>query len=379
MRLPRILARRALREALVYAAIGLLGVSSILVTQNLLRELAGAADVGLTPSDVLALVAALTGILSAYAVPIAFLFGVVAAVGRLSADAEVLAMRSLGISLAQLALPFVLLGLVASAATALLLGEIEPRSRRTLRSLAADIAARGALIQPGRLRHLDRQGLRMLLVEEGGADGNLDGVFLSDHSDPQKPFTVLAERGRFDFDRDSAIASMRLEAGDVLFDPPQEDGLRAHQIHFEELTYSWDMSDFLGASLDRVKARELRNGELLGVIDHFDRHGEAPAWARMKERWRYEIQLQRRFALAAAPLVLAPIGVSLGLRRTRDAGSWGALVCAILVFAYYVLLSFGSQLAREGTLSAAAGLWLPNALFAVAGLALLAHARHGEV
>ena len=99
----------------------------------------------------------------------------------------------------------------------------------------------------------------------------------------------------------------------------------------------------------------------------------------MKERWRYELQLQRRFALAAAPLVFAPVGVSLGLRRTRGAGSWGALVCAILVFAYYVLLSVGTQLARDGTLSPAAGLWLPNALFAVAGLALLARSRRGEV
>jgi len=379
MRSPRILARLALREALVYAAVGFLGVSSILVTQNLLRELADSTDVGLAPGDVLALVTALMGILSAYAVPIAFLFGVVAAVSRLSADAEVLAMRSLGISLAQLTLPFLLLGLLTSAATALLLGELEPLSRRTLRSLAADIAARGAMIEPGRLRRLDRQGLRMLLVEDSSADGLLDGVFLSDRSDPQRPFTVLAERGRFDFDRERAIASMRLEAGDVLFDPPQGDALLAHQVHFEALTYSWDMSDFLGASLDRVKARELRNGELLGVLDHFDHHGEAPGWARMKERWRYELQLQRRFALAAAPLVFAPLGVSLGLRRSRGAGSWGALVCALLVFVYYVLLSVGTQLVQDGTLSAAAGLWLPNALFAVLGLGLLARARRGEV
>ncbi len=378
MRSPRILARRALREALVYAAGGLLGVSAILVTQNLLRELAGAHDVGLTPSDVLALVAALAGILSAYAVPIAFLFGVIAAVSRLSADAEVLAMRSLGISLAQLTLPFLLLALVTSAVTALLLSEVEPWSRRQLRALAAEIAARGALIEPGRLRRLDRKGLRMLLVEERGADGALDGVFLSDRSDPRKSFTVLAERGRFAFDRELAIASMRLEAGDILFDPPPEDAVRGHQIHFAELTYSWDMSDVLGASLDRVKARELRHRQLVGVLEYFDRHGEAPPWARMKQRWRYELQLQRRFALAAAPLVFALLGVSLGLRRVRGAGSRGALACALLVAGYYVLLSVGTQLARKETLSVAAGLWLPNLVLAVGGLALLARARRGE-
>ena len=69
-------------------------------------ELSDATDVGLQAGEVLDLVVCLAGISSAYALPVAFLFGVVAAVSRLSADAEVLALRSLGVGIAQFTIPF---------------------------------------------------------------------------------------------------------------------------------------------------------------------------------------------------------------------------------------------------------------------------------
>src|SRR5512134_3291035 len=106
MRLPRILSLYAAREVLQYAALGFLGVGAILLTQNALRQLADFASAGLETRDVLAILGALVAMLSAYAVPVAFLFGVLVAVGRLSSDSELTAMRALGVSLAQFSMPF---------------------------------------------------------------------------------------------------------------------------------------------------------------------------------------------------------------------------------------------------------------------------------
>ena len=69
----------------------------------------------------------------------------------------------------------------------------------------------------------------------------------------------------------------------------------------------------------------------------------------------------------------------LGLRRSRGATSWGAIVCALLVFAYYSLLSLGTDLASDGSVPVAAGVWLPNGVFGLAGIALLARARRAEL
>ena len=195
MRLPRILTLYAAREALQYAALGFLGVGAILFTQNALRQLADFASAGLETRDVLAILGALVPMLSAYAVPVAFLFGVLVAVGRLSADSELTAMRALGVSLAQFSAPFFVLALVASAVTAWLLADVEPQARIRLREVAADVASRGSIIEPGTFRRLDREGLRLLFVDARGEGNALEGVLLSDRSEPERPFTVVSVPG----------------------------------------------------------------------------------------------------------------------------------------------------------------------------------------
>ena len=63
------------------------------------------------------------------------------------------------------------------------------------------------------------------------------------------------------------------------------------------------------------------------------------------------------------------------MRRTRGGRSWGVLLCAGLVGAYYGVLTFSQYLALEGVLPAGLALWIPNALCAVAAAVLLARAR----
>ena len=54
--------------------------------------------------------------------------------------------------------------------------------------------------------------------------------------------------------------------------------------------------------------------------------------------------------------------------------SWGVLLCALLAFGYYALLTFGQALALRGTISETAALWLPNAAFAGTAWVLLRRA-----
>ena len=109
MRVPRILSFYVLREILLYAGLGLLVAGSILVTQNLLQRLDDLATVGISAADYMTILACVVGMLSGHALPIAFLFGIMVAVGRISADSEVMAMRSLGISFGQFVVPALLL------------------------------------------------------------------------------------------------------------------------------------------------------------------------------------------------------------------------------------------------------------------------------
>lgn len=377
MRIPRTLSLYVLREAVQYAGIGLLAVGSVLLTQNLLRQLGDLAGLGASAGDVLAVVGCLAAILGAYAIPVAFLFGVLVSVGRLSSDAEVTAMRALGVSLAQFVVPFVLLALLVSLATAMLLTEVEPAARRRLRSVMSDIAARGGIVQPGVFNELDRAGERLLFVE-GRDEERLEGVVIADRSNREQPFTVVAEEGLFSFDRETGVANLALARGDIHFEPERASENDYQRIAFQTFDYAFDMNDVLGAGFDRIHPREMSLGEIRGVLAHFDATGEAPPVVRVRTRERYEIQVHRRLALPVAPLLFALVGVPLGLRRARGARSWGALLCVGLVFGYYTLLSAGVYLAEENAIRAAVGLWFPNAVFAVVAALLLVRARRAE-
>ena len=380
MRLPRILSGYVAREVLQYAGLGFLGAGGVLLTQNLLRQIESFADVGLERGDVATIVSALFSMLSAYAVPVAFLFGVLVAVGRLSSDSELKAMRALGVSLAQFAVPFVALALAFSAATWWLLDTVEPSARMQLRQLAADVATRGALIEPGRFRPLDRQGQRLLFVEARDEADLLRGVVISDRSNEEQPFLVVAETGRFSFDAEEERAHLLLEAGDVHFEPAQAGDRSYRQIAFATFDYSFDLGGVLGAGPCTVSPAEMDSERIRDILAHFRSHdGKPPECARVKTAERYEIQYHRRLALPVAPLLFALLGISLGVRRARGGRSWGMLLCIGLVFAYYALLSFGTFLAEERSLPAWIAIWLPNAAFGAAAVPLLARARRAEL
>jgi LPS export ABC transporter permease LptF len=370
MRIPRTLSRYLARETLQYAAVGFLSIATLLLANSLLRQLEDLIGIGGGLGDLAAVTVRLVAILTTYALPIAFLFGTLVALGRLGSDHEVLAFRSLGISLAQLAAPALALALLASVATGWLLQHGEVAARRSVRVLVGEVAARGGVIGAGSFTKLDKQGERMLFVDRRTKDGALEGVVISDRSDPKRAFTVLATSGSFEFDPETAIGHLILRQGDVHFDPESPSSDRTQRIHFERFDYAFDMSRVVGEGPERLRPRDMTREELAAALAHFDAHGSAPAGAKEQRRAAYEVQLARRAALTFSPVAFAllavPLGLGLGLRR--GARSLGALLCAVIAFAYYVVMNAASAYATDGTIPAVTALWLPN--LACVGLAL---------
>ena len=378
MRVPRILALYLGREILVYSAVGFLAVGAILVSQNLLRRVDELAAVGFAASDSLDVLRCIFGILSAYVVPVAFLFGLLVALGRFSADSEITAMRACGLGVRELLAPPLLLGLLVSLGTGYLLVEVEPNARMELRRVLASIASRGALVEPGHFTNLDGSQERLLLVRNQDEAGALEGVMISDRSNPERPFTAFAERGTFSFDEDMAEIHLQLEEGSVHFEPGGDEHERYQYIQFHRLHYAIDASGLL-RNESRIRPREMDGARIREILAYFDEHGGPPPDTRERTREPYEIQIHRRLALPVAPVLFVLVGVPLGMRRTRGARSYGVLVCVGLVFVYYTLLSLGEYAGEEGLLPTALAMWLPNAAFGAVAVPLLRRMRYAEI
>ena len=86
----------------------------------------------------------------------------------------------------------------------------------------------------------------------------------------------------------------------------------------------------------------------------------------------YNVEIQKKFALAAACVVFVLLGAPIALRFPR--GGVGLVITVSLgVFAlYYVGLIAGESLSNKGILSPVLSMWAANALFTLIGLFLLA-------
>jgi len=380
MRLPHTLATYVVREVLLYSLLGLVAIGVILVSRNLLRHLDLLIASGASAADVLTVLWCLAGALATYAVPVAFLFGVLLAMGRLASDAEITAAQSCGIGLRTLVLPVASLGLAVTCVTGYLTFDVEHRAQRRLRLLVQTMAAEGRLIEPGEFR---RVGERVLFARRRSADNRFEGVLIADRSDPEHPLLIFAEDGELDWDSGRDELRLRLRNGDIHIDREPELGAasasepageRYRRIAFRTFDYALEIDKELGVKLSADRPREMSAAQLRTVIARAEA-GDPLAELRHHDAIYYRLHLERRLALPAAPLLFALIGVPLGIRRVRGGRSWGILVCGMLAFGYYALLTFGQALALRGTISAAAALWLPNAAFAGTAWALLRRAR----
>jgi len=380
MRLPRTLAKYVLREVLQYSLLGLLLITTVLVSRNALRHLDALLSADASGEDVLTVIACLAIALATYAIPVAFLFGVLLAIRRIATDVEIVAMHSCGIGTRSLVLPVAALGVVIAGITAFLTNDIEHRAQRRLRLLVQTLAAEGRLIEPGDFR---RVGERVLHVKRRRSDGVLEGVLIADRSDPERPLLIFAETGELMWNEQNDALHLLLRRGDIHIEPPhgaQRETVRAaasdrpidryRRIEFASFDYRIEAEKLLGVSLSALRPREMTAAELRSAITRAEA-GDPLTDLRRRDPVYYRLHLQRRLALPVAPVLFALVGVPLAIRRDRGGRSWSVFTCALVAFVYYALLTFGQGLALDGVLSAAAALWLPNGAFAVFALGVL--------
>jgi lipopolysaccharide export system permease protein len=87
---------------------------------------------------------------------------------------------------------------------------------------------------------------------------------------------------------------------------------------------------------------------------------------------RYEVEIQKKFALAAACFIFVLLGAPIALRFPR-AGVGLTIGVSLVVFGtYYIGLIAGESLARQGLVPPVVSMWIANVIFLLLALVLLA-------
>lgn len=372
MHAPLTVARYLAREILVYTGIGYLAAFPIILIPNLVQRLDEFALPWITAADVAGTFAWIVPLVSAYALPISFLFGAMMALGRLTGDGEIAALRAGGLGLGVIAA--VMLGVGAATATAsagLVLG-VEPRAQRALTQVSLDVATRGGMIETGRFQ---RFGSRMIYVRSRPSEERLGGVMISDWSHDERPFMIFAEGGEIRFDRNDGVLHLVLENGEIRMEPGPGRDFEEYRLTFARFDYTFEAARLSGGQW-RYWPHQVDTADLAGIIARAEA-GDPLDDLRFAAAHVYRIQLHRRWAVPLAALLFALVAVALGARESVRSRAHGLLLAGLVLGGYYAFFSFAQSQAYAGRVSPALAIWAPDAALGLFGLWLLRRAATG--
>ncbi|MBW2542968.1 MAG: LptF/LptG family permease [Deltaproteobacteria bacterium] len=364
------ISRYLVAEVARCTALGLLAAAPVILIPNVFDRAEEFAVGGLAPADQLEIARCAVPLVLGYALPIAFLFGTMLAIGRLGGDREVTAMRASGLGPAALVAPACLLGAIVSLMTAYFTIELEPRCKRDLAQLSLRLAARGGLIEVGRFQSF---GDRVVFAQRRGADRRLEAVMISDASSGDRRIQIFAETADFSLDPETGRVRMSLQNGDLRMQPAPIEAFDEYRISFEQLDYEFPALR-VGAGPQRYWVDQLQLNELRQAISRLEA-GESVEDLTFRNPLMYATQIQRMFAIPFAPLLFALVGVSLGLRGAVPSGARGMLLALVLFGSYYGLFVYAQDVSREGLVPPQLAIWAPNAILLVGGIAGVVDAR----
>jgi LPS export ABC transporter permease LptF/LPS export ABC transporter permease LptG len=356
----RILTRYILKEIVSHSLIGLLAFTFVIYIPRIGQLLELVARRNLAFSTVVLLFLAPVPAILVLTIPMAVLVGILLGLSRMAADGEVIAARAVGVGTSRFARPvlaYACLGWLLASAMSLVLA---PRSNLELTRKEIQIRNSQAAyeIEP---RVFIEQFPKLLMYVQDLTRDRWHDVFIADTSTPGSPKVTLAESGTLVNDARTGDLILHLEHGATHeFDPQNQSRYSVSRFDETDIPLPPPQSEETGPG--RLSPAMQPVGTLLAAA----RSSTDP-----QERRAAQVELHNRLALPVASLVLALVGIPLGLFSRKGGKAVGVMVTILLVFIYYILMALGFSLAKEGRVSPLMGLWMANVVFALAGTVML--------
>ena len=366
--MPRLLDRYVLREIVPPFLVGLLLVVFALLMNQVLLLAELLIEKGVPALEALRILALLLPSILVFALPMAVLMGVLGGLARLSSDSEIVALQSLGFGPRRLARPVLAFGLLGLLLTLPLSLVLAPRANSEwVRAMTASVLGRVQLKVRPLAFNQSLPGI-VFFVRDAGPDDRWRDVFAYLAGDPAEPRLVLARSGTIRLFPERRRAVLELADGVVYSGPPDEPE-KDTVTTFARLEEEIDVEGLFPAVSSAKRVREKDFGELVRGLA--DLESEPPARRDARQIRAHRIEIHKKFALSAAALVLAFLGLPLGLRAGRAGRTGGFAMGLGVILLYYALLTVGEKAAMDGRLPAFLAMWGPDIVLAAAGLVLL--------
>lgn len=406
-----ILTRYIFKEMLAPTFLGLLFYTAIILMQNLfdmagliIRQSLPGAAVGRLLLFSLPHIIVLT-------VPMSLLFGILIAVGRLSSDSEVVAMRALGISTRTIYRPVFFFSLLMFLLNLYLVNEVLPKGNQRLQKFRLELTTSAAEQAVKPRQFFDKYEELIIYVDSiDPATGNWKGVFVADNrSDESEDATsgaqIAANAARREDDDVAALSQqsggqrvivaesgnlavvearggakniwMNLAGAETHVGDPRDPEHRydhtrneTQRILMPSNNLSFDAKS-ISKSFREMNLRELleQERELRGAKTASDRYSRDIA----------RVEIHKKIAIPFACIAFGILALPLGITNRRGGKSSGFSLSIAIIVVYYLLFNNGEQLAVNGKIPAWLGMWGANILLLASGIYFLGRANRSMV
>ncbi len=372
----RILSRAIFREVLTSASLGTLLFVFVLFLRTIEHLSVVLVKISAPPAVVARLLLYALPSTIPFALPLGVLVGILIGLSRMSADSEITAMRASGISSVSVARPVLLFSFLALILTALASLWLTPLSLHLESKVAHNFAA-AQLTGAIESRIFDEQFPNTVLYV-GNVNTALNKeivwhqVFIADVTPPEQ----LQQRGK---DRGEGPRIIVAQEAIPHADPVNNrvildmKGVRTTERDKEGKVVTT-------AALTQIQTLQAQKQEELQLNNKtVQQMDTGPLYKRVYRQHNLShedyvdaaIELHQRFALPLACVLLALVGIPLGVSARKGGKSAAFVVTVVLAFLYYLGFITLIGLARKGSLPVPVAVWTPDAIFSIAGIVLL--------
>jgi len=277
------------------------------------------------------------------------------AIGRLSTDGEITAMRAGGVSFRRIIIPFLIAALFVSILSFVINDYIVPETNYLSQNIIHEIVqkkgpsyiSRNVFFRDAKNRYIyvnqfDEKNMIMrdIIVYEFNGEGSLR--------------TITAKEGMWVAD------TWKLENGTIYNNHESEEGVYGISFATLDIILKEDLQNIFK---NRRTPQEMSSKELRQQIDILQQAGA--------DTKSFEVDLYMKYSVPFSGLIFVLLGVPLGLRVKRGSKVTGIIISIVLVFIYYISVSTIRSFGRGGVIIPVLAAWLPNIIFAILGTILI--------
>jgi len=295
------------------------------------------------------------------AVPIAFLFSVLMGISRANSEGEIIALQANGVSLSQMFIPLGMFSSVITLATLYSALYSVPQGNRKFELLIEKLGNERAMaaLKPGVFQE-GFFGLVLFAEQIIPVKNELKKIFIYDERDEQNPLAITAEAGLLKSVNEQSLLTLRLTQGSILVDKKKAEGPQ-QKIDFDVYDINLEVGEHGGAWRDFTPPSFNYNQLKTRLKETLP---DPPMHRKL------EVELHRRFSLSFACIVFAILGFVIGTRSHRGIRSTAIVFCLFVGLIYWLAYIGANALALSGWVVPWLGVWIPNIVFGVLGLAM---------